>query len=124
MSSSSSVKHFDLRSKLRPYLAMVNLGSASTDEITLAWVEGAAGSHVPTHSHSQSQFTVVVSGNVRVTTPTGAYQLGCGQAIYIPGGASHGAEIIASAVYVDVFCPARHDLDTGTSRCEKGRAGT
>lgn len=124
MSSESPVQHFDFTSRLRSFLPGVNLGAASTDEMTVAWVEAAAGAQVSMHSHYQSQFTVVISGSVRVTTPTGAYELGRGQAIHIPGGTPHAAEIIASAVYVDVFSPVRLDLDSGTTRIEKGRNRT
>ena len=124
MSSESPVQHFDFTSRLRSILPGVDLGAASTDEMTVAWVEAAAGARVPLHSHSQSQFTVVVSGSVRVTTPAGAYELSRGQAIHILGGTSHAAEIIASAVYVDVFSPVRLDLDSGTTRIEKGRNRT
>lgn len=120
MTAEARVDSFDLRARLRSFLPGVELGSVSTEHLTLAWVEGAKGASVLSHHHPQAQFTVVVTGRVRVTTPAGARELSAGQAILIPGGTPHAAEITADAVYLDIFHPARHDLDAAAPHDAKG----
>lgn len=78
----------------------------------MAWVEGAKHASVPDHHHPQAQATVVMTGRVRVTTPEGTHELSAGQALFIPGGTPHSAEITADAVYIDIFHPPREGLDT------------
>lgn len=111
MRAHTLVRWFDLRERLSPLLKSLVVGSASSENLSVAWVEGAAGTRVPTHKHSQDQFTVVISGQVRVTVNSDCYELGAGQAISIPGCVPHAAEILADAVYLDIFHPVREDFD-------------
>lgn len=121
MTSSTDISIFDLKRHLGQLYRGVKLGSASTDDLTVAWVEAAEGTHVPSHQHPQSQLTVVLSGRIRVTTPTGTYELSAGQAINIPGDTPHAASITTTAVYLDIFRPARHDLTPTSFVDAKGR---
>lgn len=120
MSAPLSVQRFDLKQRLSPLLQDVLLGTASTEDLTVAWVEGAAGTRLPRHQHPQAQLTVVISGLVRVTSDSASYEVGIGQAISIPGNTLHEAEILVDAVYLDIFHPTRHDLVVNTSDDKKG----
>lgn len=120
MSVPLSVQRFDFKQRLSPLLKDVLLGSASTEDLTVAWVEGAAGTRVPRHQHPQAQLTVVISGLVRVTSGSTSYEVGLGQAISIPGNTLHEAEILVDTVYIDIFHPTRHDLAANTFDNKKG----
>lgn len=86
----------------------------------MAWVEADEGSRVPTHRHAQAQITVIVTGRVLVTTPTGEHTLAAGQAIHIPADTPHSAVVAENTIYVDIFHPARRDLRTKPSPDAEG----
>jgi quercetin dioxygenase-like cupin family protein len=56
----------------------------------------AAGSIFPTHTHSQEQITVVLSGAIAFLVDGQRIVLGPGQVILIPGGTPHGAEVVGT----------------------------
>lgn len=116
----ASVATFDLKALLRPLLEGVRLGSATTKDLTVAWVEAEEGAQVPIHQHVQAQHTVILNGRVLVTTPTGEHAVAAGQAIYIPSGTPHSAIVASNAVYVDIFYPARSDLEAVANPDAKG----
>lgn len=71
----------------------------------------AKGFTVPTHSHDNEQFAVVISGRIRFTLgPPGdpaqrAETLTAGQTLHIPAGAPHGAEALEDTLILDIFSP-------------------
>ena len=52
------------------------------------------GTCFPNHTHNVDKMDAVLSGTFRITTPEGAVDLGPGDAIEVPRGAVHSAEVI------------------------------
>lgn len=71
----------------------------------------ARGFTVATHSHTNEQFAVVLSGRIRFTLgpPDDPAQrietLTAGQTLQIPAGAPHGAEALEDTLILDIFSP-------------------
>ena len=69
-----------------------------------------AGSLLPIHDHPQEQVTYVISGRLRMTIGGVPHELAPGDAVLMPGGVSHGVEVLETAVVIDTFAPPRWDL--------------
>jgi quercetin dioxygenase-like cupin family protein len=52
------------------------------------------GTHFPDHTHGVDKMDAVLSGTFRITTSEGAADLGPGDAIHVPRGAVHSAEVV------------------------------
>ncbi|MEC9432711.1 MAG: cupin domain-containing protein [Pseudomonadota bacterium] len=79
------------------------------DQAMIQHAEVAAGAAVPGHSHPNEQFTLVLSGRLRLrlgeNAAAGTYELGPGEVLRIPGGMHHEGEAIEDCVVIDVFAP-------------------
>jgi quercetin dioxygenase-like cupin family protein len=89
---------------------------------TLCWGEHTlmtefrleAGSILPRHEHPHEQTGYLVSGRLLLTVGDERREVAPGDSWSIPGGARHGAEVLAESVAVEVFSPVREDyLPTG-----------
>ncbi|MBI2355032.1 MAG: cupin domain-containing protein [Deltaproteobacteria bacterium] len=67
------------------------------------------GSTLPLHTHPHEQTGYLVKGQVRLTIDGEVHEVMPGDSWCIPGGARHGAEIVADSVAVEVFSPVRED---------------
>jgi quercetin dioxygenase-like cupin family protein len=54
------------------------------------------GTYFPNHTHDVDKLDAVLSGALRITTNDGVADLGPGDAICVPRGAVHSAEVIGS----------------------------
>jgi len=68
-----------------------------------------AGYPLPVHDHPQEQTGYLVRGRLRLTIGEVTYDVAPGDSWSIPGGVSHGAEVLEDAVAVEVFSPVRED---------------
>ncbi|NLE23699.1 MAG: cupin domain-containing protein [Actinobacteria bacterium] len=68
-----------------------------------------AGAQLPLHDHPQEQTGYLVSGRLRLTIGAQTHEVAPGDSWSIPGGVSHGAEVLADAVAIEVFSPVRRD---------------
>lgn len=78
--------------------------------MTIVRVDGPAGSVAPQHSHDHEQITFVEQGRVRFDFPDDSIEAGPGDAVLIPSGLPHGAEVLEAAVFIDIFQPVRDDF--------------
>lgn len=79
-------------------------------QLMLLRVEGGAGAHAPRHSHPHEQISLVVSGRVRFWLQGEERVLRAGDAVHIPGGTEHGAELLEPSLIYDLYHPVREDM--------------
>lgn len=88
----------------------VILRSAHLSKLTVTFVELANGAKVPLHSHPHEQISFIVKGKLKLTVDSIEYEVGPSEALTIPAGAPHSAEVIEGPVFVvDSFSPKRED---------------
>ena len=68
----------------------------------------APGSTYDMHSHPHEQFSLLLSGRIRLTVGEESREIGPGDGWYAPAGVPHGGEILGEeeAVFIDVYSPA------------------
>lgn len=79
------------------------------DRLMAAYLEFKKGTVVPVHQHENEQFTYCISGLLRLTLPDRELLLRPGEVLLIPGGVSHGGEMLEETVVMEVFSPPRRD---------------
>jgi quercetin dioxygenase-like cupin family protein len=67
------------------------------------------GAELPLHTHPHEQTGYLVSGRMILTIGDEANELQEGDSWVIPGNVTHGAEILADSVAVEIFSPVRVD---------------
>jgi quercetin dioxygenase-like cupin family protein len=67
------------------------------------------GSSLPPHAHPHEQTGYLVSGRLRLSIAGRKVEMRPGDSWAIPGGALHGAAILADSVAIEVFSPVRED---------------
>ena len=82
---------------------------ASGAEMMQMRVRLDAGSHLPEHQHPHEQLTYVVSGRLHMRLAGTLYDLGAGEAVNIPGGTPHSADVPEDSFVIDTFSPPRDD---------------
>ena len=60
------------------------------------------GTFFPDHTHSIDKIDAVLSGTFRITTPEGEVILGPGDAVRVPRGTVHSAEVIGDETVVSL----------------------
>lgn len=79
------------------------------DCITIARFEVRKGSILREHSHSNEQFSTIVSGSVRFKIGGEEITLRAGETVRIAPNVAHSAEVLEDSVAVDTFSPPRDD---------------
>lgn len=79
------------------------------EHLMAAYLEFKKGAVVPVHQHENEQLTYCQSGLMRFTFPDRTLVLRPGEVLLIPGGVSHGAEMLEETVDMDFFSPPRQD---------------
>jgi quercetin dioxygenase-like cupin family protein len=79
------------------------------DRITVAQFELKRGGIVPRHSHESEQITCMISGTLKFTMDGQEVIVRGGEALQIPSGLAHAAEVLEDCVAIDVFSPVRQD---------------
>ena len=69
----------------------------------------AAGAVIPAHNHPQEQSGYLVSGRLRFFGDEGELVVEAGSGWTFRGGVSHGVEVLADSVAIEVFSPIRQD---------------
>lgn len=81
------------------------------DKAMISHVLLAKGTHVPTHSHENEQFGVVLSGRIRFglgaegTPDRHEATLGPGEVIHLPSNYPHSADALEETLVLDIFSP-------------------
>lgn len=80
-----------------------------TEHLTLGYVQIAAGSILPQHSHPHEQVTHVLEGQLQITIAWETDIVEPGKVAVIPSGITHSARALTDCYVLDVFFPARED---------------
>lgn len=82
--------------------------NSRNDELSIARMKSPAGWEEPGQTPEFSEYTLVLAGQLRVTTPEAVYDLGAGQAIIVPAGewVQYSTPGHEGADYVAVCLPA------------------
>lgn len=89
----------------------------------------APGSTYPMHSHPHEQFSLLLSGRMRLTVGEETREIGPGDGWYAPADVPHGGEVLGEeeAVFIDVYSPATQwimeDLKTARVTPSPGESG-
>lgn len=77
------------------------------ERMMLSHVHLQAGFVVPTHSHENEQFAVVLAGEVKfmVGEPAREVIARAGEVLHLPGGVPHSAEALKESMLLDLFSP-------------------
>lgn len=89
----------------------------TSERLTLAQFELAAGAIIATHAHESEQLTYIQEGLLRLWLGEDEGQLvdvAAGEVLRIPSNVPHRAEAIERTLATDVFCPRREDWIAGT----------
>jgi quercetin dioxygenase-like cupin family protein len=74
---------------------------------TLVGVSLEKGSHVERHSHPSEQFSLILSGSLRMIFDDREEILNAGEIIFIPAHEPHAAEALDEIWGIDFFAPRR-----------------
>jgi quercetin dioxygenase-like cupin family protein len=80
------------------------------DGFTLLRLRLAAGTVLPRHEHPHEQCTTLLGGRLAIDAGAGAIELGPGESVVIPGGLPHEARALTDVLALEIFVPAREDL--------------
>lgn len=89
----------------------------NTDLGTVARFELKHGGVVASHAHPNEQASCVLSGRLRFSFEGDDTIVGRGEIVQIPGGVSHGVDVLEDSVVLDIFSPIRQDWIDGTDNC-------
>lgn len=67
------------------------------------------GSELPLHKHPHEQIGFLVSGKIILTIGGEACEMEPGDSWVVPGDVEHKAEVLETAVAIEVFYPVRQD---------------
>lgn len=91
-------------------MGQLTLRPFAGDKLMVVRVEAPKGGIAPGHAHPHEQLTLILSGRVRFRIGNEEKVLGPGEAIHIPSGEEHEAEMLEDAVFFDIFHPVREDF--------------
>ena len=79
------------------------------EQAMLSYINLTKGCFVPSHSHANEQFAVMLSGRLRfILTENGKEReviASAGEVLHLPANLPHSAEAIEDSVVLDVFSP-------------------
>lgn len=83
---------------------MLSGGNATVGRFLLA-----RGAVIPRHSHTNEQYSVILSGVVRFLFDDRHVDVAAGEILFIPGNVPHSIEALEDSVDLDFFAPRRED---------------
>ena len=69
---------------------------------------------VPEHAHPNEQISLILTGALEFTFPTGTIIARAGQIVVIPGRVPHSARALEDTENIDLFAPPREDWLSGS----------
>lgn len=81
-----------------------------SEQMSLAFVEVAAGSVLREHHHVHEQVTTVLEGQFELTVGGELFELSAGETVVIGSNVPHSGRAVSDCRIVDVFSPVREDF--------------
>jgi quercetin dioxygenase-like cupin family protein len=88
---------------------VISRNMVSGEDGTLARVIIKRGGIVPRHSHRSEQYTMILSGALKLIFDDGEVVVRPGEVLVIPANVPHAAEALEDTVDIDFFAPRRED---------------
>lgn len=101
--------HYDVATPIEMAPGIVRRTLAQTDDMQVVEIRLAAGSEIPLHSHRQHQAEMLTQGEIVMTVDGKEYPCKAGDSWVVPSNIPHSARIVADAIIVACFSPARED---------------
>src|SRR6202049_3924533 len=81
----------------------------SGENATISQLVLKKGAAVPRHSHTNEQYSWIISGSLKFIFDDQEVLLGAGEILVIPPNMAHAAVALEDTVDVDIFAPRRED---------------
>jgi quercetin dioxygenase-like cupin family protein len=82
----------------------------STDNISIAFNEVAAGAEVPLHQHVHETIDILQEGEMEMTIGDDTVFMTAGTVVKVPSNVPHSARIIKPSKVINIFYPVRDDF--------------
>ena len=82
----------------------------STDNISVAFNEVAAGAEVPLHRHIHETIDILQEGEMEMTIGNDTVRMTAGTVVTVPSNVPHSARILKASKVINIFYPAREDF--------------
>lgn len=109
--TAQNVQTFTLKElPTKPVSELLTRGMISGEQGTIGYFTYKKGAVVPTHQHSNEQYSLITKGSVKVTILDKEYIVKAGQGIIIPPNVPHSFTALEDdTIDIDFFSPARKD---------------
>ncbi|WP_333578018.1 cupin domain-containing protein [Sphingobacterium sp.] len=113
--SAQNVQTFTLKElPTKPVNELLTRGMISGEQGTIGYFTYKKGAVVPTHQHSNEQYSLITKGSVKVNILDKEYIVKAGQGIIIPPNVPHSFTALEDdTIDIDFFSPARTDWIEG-----------
>lgn len=113
--SAQNVQTFTLKElPTKPVNELLTRGMISGEQGTIGYFTYKKGAVVPTHQHSNEQYSLITKGSVKVKILDKEYLVKEGQGIIIPPNVPHSFTALEDdTIDIDFFSPARKDWIEG-----------
>jgi len=113
--SAQNVQTFTLKElPIKPVNELLTRGMISGEQGTIGYFTYKKGAVVPTHQHSNEQYSLITKGSVKVNILDKEYIVKAGQGIIIPPNVPHSFTALEDdTIDIDFFTPARKDWIEG-----------
>lgn len=82
----------------------------STNNISVAFNEVAAGAEVPLHQHPHETIDFLQEGEMEITIGADTILMTAGTVVKVPSNVPHSARIIKASKVINIFYPVREDF--------------
>lgn len=113
--SAQKVQTFTLKElPTKPVNELLTRGMISGEQGTIGYFTYKKGAVVPTHQHSNEQYSLITKGSVKVNILDKEYIVKAGQGIIIPPNVPHSFTALEDdTIDIDFFSPTRKDWIEG-----------
>ncbi len=113
--SAQNVQLFALKQlPAKPVNELLTIGMISGEQGTIGYFTYKKGAVVPTHHHSNEQYSLITKGSVKVKILDKEYIVKAGDGIIIPPNVPHSFTALEDdTIDIDFFSPARKDWIEG-----------
>lgn len=82
------------------------------DNMQLVWAEFQPDGRYDLHSHAREQFSVMISGRMKLTVGDETREIGAGEMWHAPANVVHGGELTGDkpVVFIDVYSPPNEEF--------------
>ena len=101
----------------------VRVKLATGDNMQLIWAEFQPDGRYDLHSHACEQFSLMISGRMKLTVGDETREIGPGEMWHAPANVVHGGEMLGDepVVFIDIYSPPSESLTDNMERARTKR---